>query len=217
VLLTPDALTSTSVGAGVFSYSSGGFLVRESGIPAAASTTHARVYVDLTVGHDTGLAIANPASTNANVTISAYQTDGVTAIGASQSPLELPGKGHSARFATQLIAGLPAGFTGVLDIASATPFAALTLRSLNNERNDFLMTTFPIADANQTAPSPVMFPQIADGGGFVTEFILLNAGGTSKTTLSFFDNEGRQLAVGKQVGPVCQTGRLTDREGNGPV
>ncbi len=46
-------------------------------------------------------------------------------------------------------------------------------------------------------PSPVVFPQIADGGGFVTEFILLNAGGDSKTTLSFFDNEGRQLAVGK--------------------
>ena len=89
------------------------------------------------------------------------------------------------------------GSTGVLDITSATPFAALTLRSLNNERNDFLMTTFPIADVARAAPTPVVFPQIADGGGFVTEFILLNAVGASKTTLSFFDNEGRQLAVGK--------------------
>jgi hypothetical protein len=68
---------------------------------------------------------------------------------------------------------------------------------MNNERNDFLMTTFPIADADRTAPSPVVFPQIADGSGFVTEFILLNAGGASTTTLTFFDNEGRQLAVGK--------------------
>jgi hypothetical protein len=66
----------------------------------------------------------------------------------------------------------------------------------------FLMTTFPIADADRTAPSPVIVPQIADGGGFVTEFILLNAGGASKTILSFFDNEGRQLAVGKYVGTV---------------
>jgi len=197
VRLTADAGTSTPVGAGVFSYSSGGFLASESGIPAAASTTHARVYVDLRGGHDTGLAIANPASTSANVTISAYRTDGVTAIGMSQGPLQLPGNGHSAKFATELIAGLPAGFTGVLDIASATPFAALTLRSLNNERNDFLMTTFPIADVDLAAPSPVVFPQIADGGGFVTEFILLNAGTASKTTLTFFDNEGRQLAVGK--------------------
>ena len=197
VLLTPDAGTSRPVGAGVFSYSSGGILVSESGIPAAVSTTHARVYVDLSRGHDTGVAIANPTSMNTDITISAYRTDGVTPVGTSQGPLQLPGNGHSAKFATEFIAGLPAGFTGVLDITSATPFAALTLRSLNNERNDFLMTTFPIADADRTAPSPVVFPQIADGGGFVTEFILLNAGGASRTTLSFFDNEGRQLAVGK--------------------
>jgi len=197
VLLTPDAGTSTPVGAGVFSYGSGGILVSESGIPAAASSLHARVYVDLSGGHDTGLAIANPAGTNADITIKAYRTDGVTTIGKSQGPLQLPANGHSAKFATEFIAGLPAGFTGVLDITSATPFAALTLRSLNNERNDFLMTTFPVADADRAAPSPVVFPQIADGGGFVTEFILLNAGGASNTTLSFFDNEGRQLAVGK--------------------
>jgi hypothetical protein len=109
----------------------------------------------------------------------------------------LPANGHSAKFATELIAGLPTGLIGVLDITSATPFAALTLRSLNNERNDFLMTTFPIADADRTAPPPVVFPHIVDGGGFVTEFILLNAGGASRTTLSLFDNEGRPLAVGK--------------------
>ncbi len=197
LLLTPDAGTSAPVGAGVFSYGSGGILVSESGIPAAASTTHARVYVDLSRGHDTGLAIANPANMNASITIKAFETDGVTPIGTSQGPLQLPGNGHSAKFATEFIAGLPAGSIGVLDITSATPFAALTLRSLNNERNDFLMTTFPIANADGSGPSPVVFPQIADGGGFVTEFILLNAGGPSKTTLSFFDNEGGQLAVGK--------------------
>jgi hypothetical protein len=155
------------------------------------------IYVNLSRGHDTGLAIANPARTNANVTISAYQSDGVTPIGASQSPLQLPGNGHSAKFATELISGLPVRFTGVLDIKSATSFAALTLRSPSNERNDFLMTTFPIPDANHIAPSPVVFPQIVDGGGFVTEFILLNAGEASKATISFFDNKGRQLAVGK--------------------
>ncbi len=65
--------------------------------------------------------------------------------------------GHSAKFATALVAGLPAGSTGVLNITSPTPFAALTLRSLNNERNDFLMTTFPIADQKQIAPPPIVF------------------------------------------------------------
>ncbi len=106
VLLTPDAPTSTPVGAGIFSYGSGGILVSESGIPAAASTTHARVYVDLSRGHDTGLAIANPASTSASVTIKAYRTDGVTAVGTSQGPLQLPGNGHGAKFATRVHRGI---------------------------------------------------------------------------------------------------------------
>src|SRR5437899_8663393 len=38
-------------------------------------------------------------------------------------------------------------------------------------RGDFLLTTFPIADANQPAPSPIVFPQIVDGGGSKTQSI----------------------------------------------
>ncbi len=72
-------------------------------------------------------------------------------------------------------------------------------RELNNERNDFLVTTFPLADVDRTAPSPAVFPQIADGGGFVIEFILLDAGAGSKTTLSFFANKGRQFEFPQAV------------------
>lgn len=85
----------------------------------------------------------------------------------------------------------------MLDISSTTPFATLTLRSLYNERNDFLMTTFPVADASRPAPSPIVFPQIADGEGYVTQFILLGAGGASSTTLGFFSEDGTPLAVGR--------------------
>ena len=100
--LTPDAGTSTPVGAGVFGYNPGNFLVTESGIPATVSTTHARIYVDLSGGHNTGLAIANPADTNASIAITAYQSDGVTGIGTSQGPLQIPANGHSARFADRV-------------------------------------------------------------------------------------------------------------------
>jgi hypothetical protein len=195
--LTPDAGTSTPIGAGVFSYNPGNFLVTESGIPATVSTTHARIYVDLSGGHDTGLAIANPTSTKASITITAFQSDGVTGIGTSQGPLQLPANGDSAFFADGFIAGLPAGFTGVLDITSSTPFAALTMRSLINERNDFLLATFPIADMTLAAPSPIVFPQIADGGGYVTQFILIGAGGASSVTLNYYGEDGKPLAVGK--------------------
>jgi photosystem II stability/assembly factor-like uncharacterized protein len=195
--LTPDAGTSAPVGAGVFGYNPGNFLVAESGVPASVSTTHARVYVDLSGGHNTGLAIANLTNTYASITITAFQSDGVTGIGTSHGPLLLPPNGHEAHFANEFVAGFPDGFVGVLDIISSTPFAALTLRSLNNERNDFLLATFPVADMTRAAPAPIVFPQIADGGGLVTQFILIGAGGASSVIINFYGNDGKPLAIGR--------------------
>lgn len=201
--LTPDAATSTPAGAGVFSVLKNGILVSESGIPAAKPTMHARIYVDLSGGHDTGLAIANTTNTDAVIYMTAFQSDGVTGIGASKGPLPLPARGHSAHFVGEFIDGFPAGFTGVLDIIcpsnpfSYTPFAALTLRSLDNERHDFLLTTLPVADMTAPAPTSVVFPQIADGDGYVTQFILLGAAGASKASLKLWNNVGIPLAVGK--------------------
>jgi hypothetical protein len=190
VRVVPGTSSMTPIGSGVFSYNPSSILVSESGIPSSVSTTHARVYADLSGGHDVGLAIANVGSITASVTINSYQTDGVSAVGTSWGPLTLAAYGHNAKFADQLIEGLPAGYRGVLDISSTTPFAALTVRSLYNERGDFLMTTFPIADANQTAPSPVVFPHVADGGGYITEFMLISAGAAASTTPSFYNEAG---------------------------
>jgi len=72
-------------------------------------------------------------------------------------------------------------------------FAALTLRSLVNERDELLITAFPIADLNQAAPSPVVFPHIADGDGYTTEFILLSPGGEARTYLRLYDETGQQM------------------------
>jgi len=197
VLLTPDMGTSTPIGAGVFSCTSGGIMVTESGIPAAAPTTHARIYVDFSGGHNTALAVANVAKTEASISIKAFQIDGVTGAGTGLGPLRLGGSGHSAKFAGDFIPGLTAGFRGVLDISSTTPFAALTLRSLKNERNDLLLTALPIADAGRTASLPIVFPQIADGGGYTTELILLNAGSPVIATIKFLGETGLPLAVVK--------------------
>jgi hypothetical protein len=183
VRVLPDSDSPTPVGSGVFSYNPGTIMISESGIPSAVPTTHARIYVDLSGKYNTGLAIANVVRSGAIIKINAFQNDGVTPAGASPSPLGLDAYGHDAKFATQFITGLVPGFTGLLDISSTTPFAALTMRSLVNERGDFLMTTFPIADANSVAPSPIIFPQVADGGGYTTQFILISASGEASTTL----------------------------------
>jgi hypothetical protein len=191
VRLVPDFNSPAPAGSAIFSYNSAGVLVSESGVPSAAPTKHARIYFDLTGNHNTGLAIASAAARGsggalilANVLLSNENTFGTL--------FYLPDSGHTALFADQVIPGLEllAGSIGVLDISSETPFAALTLRSLMNERNDFLMSTFPVADTTRPAPSPIIFPQIADGGGYTTETILLSPGSESSSILDFFDESG---------------------------
>ncbi len=194
--VTPDSGTSAPVGAGVFSYSQGGILVTQSGIPAATPTTHARIYVDTTGQHNTGLAIANPSETSLNVGITAFQSDGTTGAGSGSVPL-VP-LGHAAAFAGQFIAGLPSGFKGVLDITAPQPFVALTLRSLENSRGDFLLTTMPIADFNQAPAAPMVFPQIVNGGGYGTEIILLSTAGGSTVAVDYFGNDGSPIIVSGQ-------------------
>jgi hypothetical protein len=196
--VVPDTGTMTPVGAGIFGYTPGTILVTQSGTPSATATTHARIYVDLSGGHDTGLALANPGGTPVSVRVSAFQLDGSTPAGTNSSLIQLAGNGHTAAFADQFISGLPSGFTGVLDISAPSPFVALTLRSLVNARNDFLLTTFPIADFTQAVIGPLVFPQVADGGGYQTQIILLNTSSTPSTvSINYSGNDGSPLQLSK--------------------
>jgi Domain of unknown function DUF11 len=199
VQITPAVGTNTPAGMGIVSFAPAGVLVTESGIPSATPTTHARIYIDQSGGHNTGLALASPSSVPLEVSVTAFQSDGFIQLGSGT--VDLKGNGHDAKFINELIPTLPAEFTGVLDVSSPVPFVALTLRSLTNSRGDFLLTTFPVADANMAAPVPVIFPQIADGGGFRTQFILLNTAGSTIATLNLFSDDGSDLGFTKRIQP----------------
>ncbi len=64
-------------------------------------------------------------------------------------------------------------------------------------RRDFLLTTFPVAAQTRPAPAPVVFPQVAVGGGYTTELVVMAAGGPSKLILSFYGEDGIPLPVAK--------------------
>ena len=197
VRVTPDAGTSTPIGSGVFGYNPDKTMISESGVPSAVATAHARVYLDLSRNHNTGLCLANLVGSDAEIAIRAYQSDGITPVGDPRELISLDPNGYAAAFADQFITGLPAEFKGVLEISSEIPFAALTLRTLINERHEFLMTTFPVANVEAEAPSPIVFPQVVDGGGYMTEFILISPSGAASTTLSFYDGNGVPVDFGE--------------------
>jgi hypothetical protein len=52
------------------------------------------------------------------------------------------------------------------------------------------MTTFPVADATRSAPSPMIFPHIVDGGGYSTEIILISPLYGADATITYFDESG---------------------------
>ena len=58
------------------------------------------------------------------------------------------------------------------------------------------MTTFPIADFNRAPPAPLVVPQIVEGGGYRTQFILLHTGGASSAiTLRYLGNDVSSIAI----------------------
>ncbi len=195
-MATPSTGSSTPIGAGVFQLSTSGVLVSEAGVPSSASTRHVRLYVDRSGGHDTGVAVANPGGSMITLQLRGLQLDGVTEAG--QGTLDVPGGGHRALFAGQLIAGLPADFVGVMELTSDQPFVPLTLRTLTNQRGDFLITTFPVADLQTTAPSPMIFPQAAGGGGIISQFIFLSSGQAASLSLNYFGDDGHPLPLAAQ-------------------
>jgi hypothetical protein len=188
VQLAPDPGSGAPVGSGIFGYNPHSVLVSESGIPSAVASTKA--YADLSDGHNTGLAISNTTDAESSVTIKAYGKDGISNVVSVSDVIPLAARGYMAGFADDFLKDLPAGFTGVLDVSSTTPIAALSLRSLTNERGEFLMTTFPVVDRGGTAPTPIIFPHIVDGGGYTTQFVFLSAGAIVDAGLILYDESG---------------------------
>ena len=65
-------------------------------------------------------------------------------------------------------------FTGTFTFRSPTPVAAVALRGLTNEREEFLITTLPVAELTTPVSEVVIFPHYADGGGWTTQILLVN-------------------------------------------
>jgi subtilisin family serine protease len=197
VQLLPDSNTSTPVGSGFFSFMQREIRVTETGVPAVVPTTHVRFFIDMSKGHNTGVALAATSESSLIATVRAFQPDGVTPAGIEKT-ISLNPSEHRVAFVDELVGVLPKDFIGVLDISSSRPFIALAIRCLINERGDFLISTYPNADLTRAAPTgPLIFPQIAAGDGYKTDFFLLSSGGPSTVVLDFFSDTGSPLAVGK--------------------
>jgi uncharacterized protein (DUF2345 family) len=172
-------------GGGIFSFSQNKTLVTTVGTIAAPPTTSFLMFVDSkplnslkgALPNNTGVAIINPASVPADLTLTLLKADG-TSAGPSVSTRLATGA-HFQGFVTDsnFFGAAADNFTGTMRVDSTLPISAISLQQINNQapRQESLLTSTPVADLAKPAPrGNLVFPQFVDGGGYQTRIMLVN-------------------------------------------
>jgi len=185
VVLRPATSTAPVAGA-VFTYTQGGLLMAATGVSATTPARRLRFFFDRTTGHDTGFAIVNASDSAARFELSVRFTSGSAGSRSSQT---LSSRNHMARFVSQALSGLSTGTRGFIEVSSDAPIAMIALRSTVSGTRT-LLSTIPVEDLDVSPPAgPLYFPHRAQGGGFSTEFILMNrASGVAAVQLLLTNN-----------------------------
>jgi endo-1,4-beta-xylanase len=200
VISTSGALPS---GAVVFSsYNHAGGLASLAGVLNSPVTASARMYVERSnspLSRDTGVAIINPGATTANVQLRLASLDGTFTAANS---ISIAPNNHLAAFISQSVlmgaaaASIPANFQGVLTLTSTVAIAPVTLRFTPNQRQEDLYSTLPVTDLDIPPTGSLYLPQLADGGGFATQIILVNTGSSSgNVTITFLNDNGNATRI----------------------
>ncbi len=207
VQIVPGTGNGAPVPLSIFSYKPAGITVSEAGVPSVSGATF-RMYAEAsgvpgTIGSiETGLAIANTSSSPATVAFDLTDLNGQE-LGLTTT-LTIPANGQVAKFLAEVYAGqtLPLPLKGILRISSSGPgLSVVGLRGRYNQRDEFLITTTPASNEAATATSAEMvFPQVVDGGGYTTQFVLFS--GTAyqavSGTLVFVNQNGTPLSLNFQ-------------------
>jgi hypothetical protein len=179
----------------------GGVMVSEAGVPGINGSAF-RMYAEETAPSGIGavqttLAVVNLDTAPTTVGLALTALDGTPIADTTQT---VQGNAQVARYLHELFPSLTFPFKGVLKLTggNAAGLSMVGLRLRTNERSDVLVTTTPPTNEN-TPPSTaeVLFPQIVNGGGFTTQFILFSGalGQASSGNLKFFSFDGTPLSL----------------------
>jgi hypothetical protein len=154
-------------------------MISEASVTPATPGTGFKVYAEAA---RTGLAVTNTFPVAVLVSLETFNLNG-SPTGVTGS-VSVPAGGQIAQFVNQLLPSLSSSFRGIIRLTAALPIHVTSLQGIYNERGDFLMTTVPSADeaAGAATGSELMFPHFLSGGGYSTQFILLN--GSSGSPIS---------------------------------
>ncbi len=161
-----------AVAGGVLTYSDSDSPLWELTGPAAGSSKSYWTVAEIGAPSETGLALVNVGSAPASVALAVYDEKGKPK---AWVPLTLAPGEHVSKFLVEWFGQALAPFRGALEVRSDQPLVALALRGASNDLGQFIMTSIPARGDEIPVPDqPGALPQVADGGGYQTEWLLLN-------------------------------------------
>jgi hypothetical protein len=191
-----SVVTTAPVGAtAIFSqFDSAGTLISEAGVGAATPMSFFSLPVDVSGDFNTGLAVANLASSTAQLYCKLLDESGRVVATRNQ---QLEAGKHLAIYVAgpgQLFPGI-ANLRGSLQVLSDVPVAATALRTTKST-----LTALPVAGLNQPyQPVTLYFPQVvvgSTGSSYRTTIILTNTGFFPVSgTLEFTQSNGSPMGV----------------------
>jgi len=204
IAVSPKAGAAAPSAVAVFTFRNNNVTIAEAGVNASPVGKAFRTYVELNGNFpagsassiSTGVAVANTTTSPASVSVELFDQNGVT-TGASGT-VRVPASGHISAFVHQIpgLENFSRDFKGTMRITSDNAISVLALRGRYNELSDFLITTLPVMTEGTTLTGDRIFPHIADGGGYSTQFILIAPdAGSSTGTLRFFNQSGQPLGL----------------------
>jgi hypothetical protein len=193
-VITPTPNSAAPTPTVTFGMVKGGFVQSQAGVFPSPLMTDASMFVDVVpaIGRDLGVALVNPSSAPAFITLTLRDQLG-TAAG-TPTTIFLQPQQQLAKFVTELLppAATGAAFRGTLQLQSATPFGILGLRFTGSD-----FSTLPVAGPTAASSTgPLILPQFAMAGGWATQIALVNkSGSTAQGTIAIFDKSGNPMPV----------------------
>src|SRR5262249_4182270 len=183
-----DSGNTAPTGTAIIDFWNNGVLASEAGVPATAPMESGIMPAEANGPVTTGVAIANPNNQESLIQFSLYNSTGIAVRTGS---FVLGPNRHMSALLNQPPFSAPDGLQGTLAYTASTRVAVIALRGLTNERNEFLMTTLPVAPLrSERVESSMVLPFFADGGGWKTQVTLENSGDTPLTGIVQFFGPG---------------------------
>lgn len=170
-------------------------MISEYAAPMEAPKGDVMMYADLGGGHNSSVVILNPGNTTVTFNTRLRNLSNQQLDFRQRS---LPPHGQITLSINDVLPTVPAGFKGLLGVEAVSGLLNVVgLRTLLNERAELLTTTMPLAQTQQSAPTPAILPQIAEGDGYTTEIILINPDirEHSAAIIGLYADDGRAFQI----------------------